>query len=81
MLFLAGAVGAIALAILVGGSGAMAGSDLDEWRGNGRPRSAVPRSFGVRCERPPKLKLVRFEDGSAQLRCGRRILVRVSVPG
>ena len=38
------------------------------------------RSVGVDCTRPRRLRLVRFEDGSAQLRCAERILVRVSVP-
>ena len=33
------------------------------------------------CGRPRGLRLVRFEDGSAQLRCAGRILVRVAVPG
>lgn len=35
----------------------------------------------VRCDRPPALRLIRFEDGSARLQCGRRLLVRVAVPG
>lgn len=39
---------------------------------------AVPR---LDCARPSSLRLVRFEDGSAQLRCGPRLLVRVSSPG
>ena len=38
----------------------------------------VPR---LDCAHPASLRLVRFEDGSAQLRCGRRLLVRVSSPG
>jgi hypothetical protein len=33
------------------------------------------------CAKPQALHLVRFEDGSAQLRCAQRILLRVSVPG
>ncbi|HEY8081986.1 MAG TPA: hypothetical protein VIE64_00340 [Solirubrobacterales bacterium] len=37
-------------------------------------------ALAVRCEHPATLRLIRFEDGSAQLRCGRRILVRVSIP-
>lgn len=41
---------------------------------------AEPRAFRVSCERPRLLRLVRFEDGSAWLECGERILVRVSVP-
>jgi hypothetical protein len=39
---------------------------------------AVPR---LSCAHPASLHLVRFEDGSAQLRCGPRLLVRVSSPG
>jgi len=38
----------------------------------------VPR---VECKRPGTLELRRFEDGSAQLRCARRLLVRVAIPG
>jgi hypothetical protein len=41
---------------------------------------AEPRALRVSCERPRLLRLVRFEDGSAWLECGKRILVRVSVP-
>lgn len=42
---------------------------------------ALQRSLGVECAHPSALRLLRFEDGSAQLRCGDQILVRVSVPG
>jgi len=42
------------------------------------PSRAVPR---VSCERPRTLRLRRFEDRSARLECGGRVLVRVSVPG
>jgi len=41
-------------------------------------RVTAPR---VECRQPRTLHLRRFEDGSAQLRCAGRILVRVSVPG
>jgi len=34
----------------------------------------------VACEKPRLLRLVRYEDGSARLYCGGRLLVRVSVP-
>jgi hypothetical protein len=34
----------------------------------------------VECGTPSRLYLRRFEDGSARLECGDRILVRVSVP-
>jgi hypothetical protein len=34
----------------------------------------------VECATPQRLHLRRFEDGSAWLQCGPRILVRVSVP-
>ena len=33
----------------------------------------------VECATPRNLRLRRFEDGSARLQCGRRILVRISV--
>jgi hypothetical protein len=41
---------------------------------------AHSRAFRVSCERPRLLRLVRFEDGSARLDCGERVLVRVGVP-
>ncbi len=39
------------------------------------------RALAVSCGHPAQLRLIRFEDGSALLRCGDRILVRISVPG
>jgi hypothetical protein len=53
-----------------------AAADLSE----GRPAAAAapPR---VECRTPQKLRLRRFEDGSAQLLCADRVIVRVSVPG
>jgi hypothetical protein len=42
------------------------------------PHKGVPR---VRCEHPRTLRLRRFEDRSARLECGGRVIVRVSVPG
>jgi hypothetical protein len=33
----------------------------------------------VQCATPRSVRLHRFEDGSARLECGRRILVRVSL--
>jgi hypothetical protein len=41
-------------------------------------RLSPPR---LACGRPRALNLRRFEDGSALLECGDRILARVSVPG
>lgn len=41
-------------------------------------RKLAPR---VECRHPRTLRLRRFEDGSAQLRCAGDTLVRVSVPG
>lgn len=35
----------------------------------------------VHCAAPETLRLRRFEDGSAQLLCAGRVLVRVAVPG
>jgi hypothetical protein len=42
------------------------------------PPAATPR---VHCAAPRTLHLHRFEDRSAQLLCGRRVIVRISVPG
>jgi hypothetical protein len=42
------------------------------------PQRGVPKVF---CERPRALHLHRFEDRSARLECGGRVIVRVSVPG
>jgi hypothetical protein len=56
---------ASALLAVAGGGAAFAGG------------SPVPR---VQCDQPARLKLQRFEDGSAKLWCGRRLLLRVSVP-
>jgi hypothetical protein len=42
------------------------------------PALGPPR---IECHRPPELRLTRFEDGSARLECGERLLVRISVPG
>lgn len=42
------------------------------------PRVGVPKIF---CESPRTLRLHRFEDRSARLECGGRVIVRVSVPG
>lgn len=38
-------------------------------------------SSKARCQAPDTLRLRRFEDGSAWLLCGGRVLVRVTVPG
>lgn len=42
------------------------------------PPLAAPR---VECAAPRTLRLRRFEDRSAQLLCGHRVIVRISVPG
>ncbi len=34
----------------------------------------------LQCGQPERLRLQRFEDGSAKLWCGRRLLASVSVP-
>jgi hypothetical protein len=41
------------------------------------PPRPIPRAL---CDRPPALRLVRFEDGSARVECGRRLLLRIAVP-
>jgi hypothetical protein len=40
--------------------------------------AAAPKVF---CGQPHSLRLHRFEDRSARLECGGRVIVRVSVPG
>jgi len=42
------------------------------------PLSSAPR---IECPQPRTLRLRRFEDGSAQLRCAGRVIARISVPG
>ena len=46
-----------------------------------RGLEAMAGPVRVACDRPNTLRLQRFEDGSAQLRCATRILVRIGVPG
>ncbi len=45
------------------------------------PAKSLAAAPQVDCERPRTLFLHRFEDASAWLECGGRVLVRVSVPG
>jgi hypothetical protein len=45
------------------------------------PLRAASGLARVQCATPERLRLHRFEDGSAWLECGRRVLVRISVPG
>ncbi|MGN6203203.1 MAG: hypothetical protein ACTHNY_12480 [Solirubrobacterales bacterium] len=42
------------------------------------PQLGAPKVF---CERPRTLRLHRFEDRSARLECGARVIVRIAVPG
>jgi hypothetical protein len=56
---------AVALSAHIGSGAAIAG-------GGPAPR--------VECDYPARLRLQRFEDGSAKLWCGRRLLLRVAVP-
>lgn len=50
-------------------------------------RSAVEARRGsglaprIECPAPQTLRLRRFEDGSAQVLCAGRVIVRISVPG
>jgi hypothetical protein len=46
-----------------------------------KPRNRRGAAIRVVCPHPRALRLRLFEDGSGQLRCGGRVLVRVSVPG
>jgi hypothetical protein len=49
--------------------------------GPSAPAVPVPSVPRLECATPRALRLHRFEDGSAQLFCGRRILARISSPG
>ncbi|MGB7589213.1 MAG: hypothetical protein WBM00_10950 [Solirubrobacterales bacterium] len=49
--------------------------------GIGKAMPVRGHAIRVSCNHPVTLRLIRFEDGSARLNCGRRALVRVSVPG
>jgi len=50
--------------------------------GGGRSSSAPARpALRLECATPRALHLRRFEDGSAQLRCGGQLLARISSPG
>jgi hypothetical protein len=71
----------VALTFFAAGTSAAAGPRLDRAAVLPAMPAAGSAAFAVHCERPATLRLIRFEDGSAQLRCGRRLLVRVSVPG
>jgi hypothetical protein len=51
---------------------------MDE-RAAAEPPAAAPAR--VHCSAPQTLRLRRFEDRSAQLLCGHRVIVRISVPG
>ncbi|MDX6623762.1 MAG: hypothetical protein QOE75_1694 [Solirubrobacterales bacterium] len=42
---------------------------------------AIATPVRAHCSAPRTLRLRRFEDHSAQLLCGRRVIVRISVPG
>lgn len=44
------------------------------------PIPVVSAAARVECATPERLHLRRFEDGSAWLECGARVLVRISVP-
>jgi hypothetical protein len=68
----------IALAALLGGATGtqLAATDVSAMQANAA-RTAVPR---LQCEQPRRLHLERFEDGSARLLCGYRLLARIGVP-
>jgi hypothetical protein len=51
-------------------------SSSERW--HPRPPRPIPR---IECRHPGQLRLIRFEDRSAQLKCAHSLMVRVSVPG
>jgi hypothetical protein len=69
---------AVAIALVFAAAGSWAIVDVG---GDQGPVALPPRGAPkVDCERPRALRLIRFEDRSARLQCGRRLLVRVSGP-
>jgi hypothetical protein len=57
------------------------GSDSDAASAVGaRASQRIAAPLRTECEVPRTLRLRRFEDGSAQLLCGPRVIVRVSSP-
>jgi hypothetical protein len=82
-LLIALAIAALALGLVAaaGGVGALEVPVAPRDDGSVR-RIEVPGSQpSPECARPSTLHLLRFEDGSAQLKCGTRVLTRVSIPG
>jgi len=75
---LVAAIISIALMLLATGTSAAPEPHID--RAAVVPTQAGGSALAVRCGHSAKLRLIRFEDGSALLRCGGRILIRVSVP-
>jgi hypothetical protein len=75
------ATAALALGLVAAGYGAPAAPRSVKAQAVGNAIPARRGSMRVACNRPAALRLVRFEDGSARLECGKRTLVRVSVPG
>ena len=67
----------LALVSVLTAAVALAGSPRPTLGDVSAPRRAVPT---VSCEAPRNLRLDRFEDGSAKLMCGARLLARVAVP-
>jgi hypothetical protein len=77
------AVGALMLGLVVVAGGVVALEvPVARYRDSPEHRIEAPSSQAhPYCARPSALHLLRFEDGSAQLKCGKRVLTRVSIPG
>jgi hypothetical protein len=76
------AVAALVLG-LVAAAGGVVALETPVARYDGRYEQRIetpPGQAGLQCARPSALHLLRFEDGSAQLKCGARVLARISIP-
>jgi hypothetical protein len=77
------AAGALVLGLVAAAGGVVALEvPVARYRDSPEHRNEAPRGQAdPHCARPSALHLLRFEDGSAQLKCGTRVLTRVSFPG
>jgi hypothetical protein len=67
--------------LALGFSLSSAGRSADAGAEPSSARAFASPVLRTHCGRPRRLRLDRFEDGSAQLLCDGRLLVRVHVPG
>lgn len=77
-----GVLSAGVIAAGLGGGGGGAGVvETGAWAAREVRVAPAPSAPRIECPAPSALRLRRFEDGSAQLLCRDRVIVRISVPG